>query len=269
MQDRTPFELVLEKGTPAQRQAWLDRLAALRDRFGAELAVPSADPRLRIVLTKDPLEFQKRALADARVEPRGIGCRDGERGVLVVHADPKLVRSDETLARLVVHEVTHLLLARLAPTGPLADSWGAFEEGLAHWFEAETGSGICECLCYAEHAQPPLRFRGGRWRDAALALDREQRLAPLTDLVDREISDLDPEQHVAAFAFVDWLIRGTASTPITGATTRPEPVVLRLARAAKSGQSMGATLGTTLGRALPELDQEFRRWVRATYLAPK
>jgi len=265
MQDRPAFELVIDKGPPAQRQGWLDRLAALRDRFGGVLAVPPADPRLRIVLTKDAQEFQKRALEDVRVEPRGIGCRDGDRGVLVLHADAKLVRNDETLARLVAHEVTHLLLARLPPAGPLADSWGSFEEGLAHWFEAELGLGICECLCYAEHAQPPLRFRGGRWRDAALALDQERRLPALADLVDREIQDLDPEQHVAAFAFVDYLVRGAAAPPITGAAARPEALLLRLARPAKTGQGMRATLAAVLGRELAELDELFRLWVRATY----
>ena len=244
-----------EREPRKQMDLYATRLEELHARC-AEVLGTLDHPRFAVAIVRDAEEFQRLVAASTDLEVQGIGARSRARGACVLLHAPK--RDDAMLHRLVVHQVAHLLLAN----SEIAESWGWFEEGLAHWFEADRGAGICENLCYLERAQPARSFWNGRWRSAVRELLERDRLPALDELFGRDVVDMNLEQRATAFAFVDWLTR-TAAPPITHTQSKPTPPLVQLLRAAKAGEPADAALRRCLGADRATLEARFRAWIKS------
>lgn len=248
-----------ERDPHRQMHLYARRLEELRARFLVVSALPESElpaSRPTVAIVAEAVDCERLAASLLGVEAQGIGNWSGTRGVLVVRHDAALP-DDAALHRQVVHGVVHLLLAPLQPAGSSLDEsgWGWLEEGLAHWFEADLGGGVCECLCHLGRVQEPVRYWGGRWRTAARELLEAEELPALRDVAAREVIDLDLAGHVTAFALVDYWTCQPAAV-VTPERSAAVPPLLRILRAAKAGKRSD--------EALPAGDA-FWTWVKATY----
>lgn len=257
-----------------QMHLYATRLETVWQRFVQVLALDAKDmtvePRLRVAILRDDGDVRKLASAWCSLEVQGLGVTDGERGATVVECDPRGLGDDAALHRLVVHDVTHLLLHRLLGESLDEHGHGWLEAGLAHWFEADAGDGLCDAACWLGHPQIPKSFQGRRWRIGVREMLEAGTLPAVGNVIGRDVADLDLAQHAVAFALVDWLLGhgGSPASPTTGvpsaapATRHP---LRDLLDAAKGGGEPVASLRRVVDIDLAALDEELRDFIRARY----
>jgi hypothetical protein len=209
-------------------------------------------PRLYVLV-------QQRASDHRRVCPnatglvhQGVGVkRLGDAMVYAMHHDVADLRDDAALHRNLAHNVVHLLLSNIVPTGWIGErGHGWLDGGLAHYFEARAGGGICANSCYHERAQAPLKFRRGKWLDAAKAMASDGTLPRIALVFGKDLADLTPEEHVVSFALVSYCI-----------SEHSGPHVGRLVREIKRGTAVTIALKNVFGFGVVELENKLRTWL--------
>lgn len=262
----------------AQMHTFADRLERARERFLQVTGLSAADfpvqtrrtasrgllasdtgqgsPRARVFVLEDEVEFRRVSAGVTGIAHQGLGVkRLGGQMVYVVRHDPKHLRRDRDLHRNLVHNLVHLLLSNVEPSGWLGQERGGWiDAGLAHYFESDLVDGTCVNFCFLERAQPPVSFRNGDWRKAARDLSVEGRLPSIGDLVGQDTSSLDFAEHVASFALVAYLIEGRG---------QDGPRIADLIRAMKRGAAGDEACSTVYGLDLEALENRLGAWLQS------
>jgi hypothetical protein len=176
----------------------------------------------------------------------------GMDAVYSVLGSKKNFKSDEELHRNLVHHVTHGLISMQKPAnwmGKLRAGWA--DAGLAHWFE-ERYFEVADNYCYQENN---LRksMKKGSWKVAAHRMTKEEEVPPLAALFQLDTDNLDGPQHVASFAFVDFLIQKDPKLFNT---------LLKRLRAKHPARD---ALKELYGVKVLELEEQWKTWMLDTY----
>lgn len=234
------------------------RLEELRALFMTTFGSAERDfsARLRVYLFKELLDHQRLA---PTVTGQGAGSNGvklmGVECVYCAHHNPATMPGDEELHRNVVHNVTHLLLANMAPTCWLGNrKAGWIDAGVAHWFEDKV-TGKCTNFCYEEVAlHPGAGFKGGRWRVPLRKMVEAGKLGAFARLSQLNTDELTFEDHAHAFACIDYLL-----------TTQGGPKLKGMIDQVKRGQPVREAMKAVLGTNVLSFDDELTAWIKATY----
>ncbi|MGE3171145.1 MAG: hypothetical protein AB7O97_00880 [Planctomycetota bacterium] len=236
-----------------------ERIEALRALFLGELQLEEGDfsTRLRVYMCRDGRQ-------SSNLAPRvtGIGGNMavgvklmGIEAVYCMWQNPRGLPDDEALHRNIVHNVTHLLLANMAPAGYFGNPKnGWVDEGLAHWFE-EKLDGKCTNYCFEEVLlQQGQLYKGGRWKVPVRRSLEAGELVSLAELGEKNTDQLTFPEHAQSFAMVDYLMQ------VFGGDKMRE--FLRLL---KGKTEMRDALQKVYGMNPLQFDPAFHEWVRETY----
>jgi hypothetical protein len=122
-----------------------------------------------------------------------------------VRWDEQSYRADRDFHRVVVHHASHMLIGLQKPAENLGSIGGGWaDEGLAHWFEQryfETCGEFCGRVIGEE--ENPGQGRWKRYLRKQVADGKQPSAGAVMSLHTR---DLQLDEHVAAFGYVDYLI---------------------------------------------------------------
>jgi hypothetical protein len=236
-----------------------ERIEALRALFVQMLELGEADfsTRLRVYVCRD-LE------ASVALSPRvtgfggnvGVGTKLlGKDAVYCMWHNLRELPDDEALHRNVVHNVTHLLVANMAPAayfGNPGNGW--IDEGIAHWFEDRIG-GKCTNFCFEEVLLVGANtFKGGRWRAPVRRMCDAGELTSLAALAGKNTDQLTFPEHAQSFAMIDCLVAVHGGSKLRD-----------FVRSIKGGTAMRDAMQAVYGTSPLAFDAEFQTWVKANY----
>lgn len=242
-----------------------ERIEAVRRRFMAVLELSDADfpeigpdssPRLDVNMFGDLRDMRE-------MSPRltGIGAMGnnikltGGIPVWCVVDDPRGMKNDIDVHRVVVHNVTHLLLSNMLPArelGPTGEGW--LDEGIAHWFEMEV-DGRCSTYCVEEAVlMPGTNWKNGSYRVGIRQLADAGALLSFVEVYQKNSDDLDLPENAHAYAWVDYLM-----------TTQGGPKLAEFARRLKRREPQRDAMKDLFGFGPLEMDAGFSDWVKLTY----
>lgn len=245
--------------THAGMHLYAQRIEDLRQRFLTLFEADSREQPERLVVLMCRDQQSHTALSPRFTEISGAGSvgtkQMGIKAVYCMWQDPRTLRDDEELHRNVVHNVSHLLLANLAPQQWLGNrGHGWIDEGLAHWLE-DAVTGKCTNFCYEEVLlQHGAGFKGGRWRAPVRRMVDAGELKSFAELSTKNTDQLDFVDHAHAFACVDWLL-----------TAHGGKKFAELVKLAKEGTATRDALQTIYGQNPLAFDKDFTAWVKANY----
>lgn len=255
-----PLTVGTEKlDTHAGMHLYADRIEQLREQFLALFGAESrAQPaRLQVLMCRDQQSHQTLSPHFTGISGSGsTGTKQmGVDAVYCMWHDLRSMPDDDALHRNIVHNVTHLLLANLAPAAWIGNrGHGWVDEGLAHWFEDRI-TGKCTNFCYEEVLlQPGAGFKGGRWRVPVRRLVDAGDLLSFPELSTKNTDQLEFRDHAHAFALVDHLLA------VHGGRKFAAFVVLL-----KQGRPTREALQQTYATNPLVLDEDFKAWVKANY----
>jgi len=233
------------------------RIEELRSLFMTTFGCTDKDffGRLRIYLFKDLLDHQRLAPTVTGMGAHSNGTKlMGPDSVYCAHHNPATMPGDEELHRNVVHNVTHLLLANVAPICWLGNrKAGWIDAGVAHWFEDKV-TGKCTNFCYEEVAlQPGAGFKGGRWRVPLRKMVEAGKLGTFAHLSQLNTDELTFEDHAHAFAAIDYLLA-------THGGPKVKVLIDRIKRQTAVRDALSTVGCTVLG-----FDEQLSTWIKATY----
>jgi hypothetical protein len=234
------------------------RIEALRALFCEKFELTDRDfsTRLRVFLFADVMDHK--VIGPRMAGGGGSGVSQklmGAEAVLSAYHDGRTMPGHEGLDRMVVHNVTHLLLANMAPANWLGNrKHGWVDEGVAHWFE-DLLTGKCLNFCYEEVALAPgSGFKGGRWRVPIRKLYEAGKLEPFAGVALKNTDQLTWQEHAQAFAYVDFLIAKYGGKAFA-----------EMVRELKRGSETRDALQQAFGLSMLAFDTAFGAWVAATY----
>lgn len=210
--------------------------------------------RLRVQIIHDPASYRRVCRAATGLVHQGQGTKRFHGTTeFIVHHDLRTLRDDASLHRHLVHNLTHLLVARIAPAGWIGNrGHGWLDAGLSHFFAALAVDGKGTDFCYHEAAQPPTTIHGGDLHRLATRLLAAGQLPPLASLIGKDLSDLDLGDHALAAVTIEYLIR---SQDHGGA--KLGQLLLAVKKGARAADAIEKLLGTDVDR----LDRRMRAWL--------
>lgn len=236
---------------------YAERIEALRAKFMElfELTERDFSTRLRVMLFA---EAEDHKIAGPRLAGGGGGVSQklmGTEAVLSAYHNRNTLPGHEGLDRMVIHNVTHLLLSNMQPSYWIGNrKHGWVDEGVAHWFE-DLLTGKCLNFCYEEVALTAgAGFKGGRWRVPIRRIVEAGELTPFATLAQKNTDQLGWQDHAQVFAYVDFLLAKYGGKAFAD-----------LVRALKRGTETRDALQQAFNLSILAFDDEFTTWVKATY----
>ncbi len=244
---------------------YADRIEAVRRRFMQVLDLKEsdfpqksddADPRLSIHMFRDMRDMRE-------MSPRltGIGAMGtniklcGGIPVWCMVEDPRSMKDDVDVHRVVVHNVAHLLLSNMVPArelGPTGEGW--LDEGVAHWFEYEVDGRIAAYCVEEAVVMPGTNWKNGRYRVGIRQLADAGQLRKFVETYTKNSDALDLEENAHAYAWVDYLM-----------TTQGGEKIAAFARKLKERVPQRDAMQAVFGFGPLQMDERFAEWVKVTY----
>ncbi|MBM3978409.1 MAG: hypothetical protein FJ299_15650 [Planctomycetes bacterium] len=195
-------------GAHALAHLYLARMQAVRGAYMEALRADPLDFKVKNQMMFWGLVADHHRAAAKWCEMTGDGSMKlmGAVANFTVCAARKYFPDDRALHRHVAHNLSHLLLSHQAPSnwlGRIGAGWA--DEGLAHWMEDRVLQ-ECGTYCYEEvnTSQQP---RPGPWKPAWRKLVAKGEAPGLPSMLTLNTDQLSPEQHMAAFSAVDYLLQ--------------------------------------------------------------
>ena len=193
---------------------YLERLEAFRRDFVADLgAEPEKDfyEKTTVMLWQKE-KHQVKASEHYTRQPSNTESKlMGAAPVVSIFYNKSHLHEEFELHQAVVHQVAHCLLSNVFDgiwPGNIKGGW--IDGGLAHAYEVRYFGGVRH-YCYVE-SDSMVEFKYGHWQSSVRnAVDRDEELAFL-EVAARHTSELTPEQHMFAWSFVDYCLRGRPGT---------------------------------------------------------
>jgi hypothetical protein len=234
---------------------YLDRLEALYARFVEDVgADPDEDffDKTHVMLWSDGRSQEKASQRYTRQPSTTQSKLMGASPVTSIHYDKNHLHEEFELHQAVVHQVTHCLLSNVFDgiwPGNIGGGW--IDAGLAHYYEVDL-FGSVRHYCYVE-ADSMRHFKFGVWEPAVKKAVNAGKAPPLLEVASKHTTELTPEQHMFAWSYVDFVLRGHPGKFGT------------LARALKAKRPLKEALSESLGMTGFEFHEAWQAFVKERY----
>lgn len=233
---------------------YLRRMEELWDDFASDLEAGPGDffEKTKLFVWDDEASQELGSLRFTRQPSNTASKLMGAAPVVSIYYDKSHLHTEPELHQALVHHVAHCLLSNVFDgiwPGNIGGGW--IDAGLAHAYEIELFDGVRH-YCYVE-TDTIRRFKFGQWESAVRkAVDADQSL-PFLGVTGKNTGELEPEEHMYSWSFVDFLLREHPGA------------FPRVARALKAKRPVTDALREALATTPFEFERSWKEFVKARY----
>jgi hypothetical protein len=233
---------------------YLRRMEELWDAFARDLAAQPSDffDKTKLFVWGDEQSQERASLRFTRQASNTESKLMGAAPAVSIYYDKSHLHTEEELHQALVHQVAHCLLSNVFDgiwPGNIGGGW--IDAGLAHAYEVQRFDGVRH-YCYVE-TDTLRQFKFGQWEPAVRkAVDADKAL-PFLSVTGKNTGELQPEEHMYSWSFVDFLLREHPGA------------FPRVARALKAKRPVTDALREALDTSPFEFERSWKEFVKARY----